>query len=94
MAQEITVGMLTRLTDSFTVAEVQDDYVAQEDYVHFVRGTVVEVLHLFEKEGCSQQAVIYSDVLKEATSCTVEFLEPMKVVHASGYVEAGKKIRG
>jgi hypothetical protein len=97
MAQEITVGTLARLTDSFTIAEVWDDdtlKIYKEDCTHFVRGTVVEVLHLFEGEGCPQQAVIYSEVLKEATTCAVDFLEPMKVIHVSGYVPAGKMIRG
>lgn len=94
MAQEIEVGMLARLTSDFIVAEVLDDTVDAEDYVHFIRGTVVKVLHVFEKEGCPKQAVIYSDVLKEATSCALSLLEPMKVIDlkqpkTGGYIAGG-----
>ncbi|HGO9416683.1 TPA: hypothetical protein ACLBZX_005179 [Bacillus cereus] len=93
MAQEITVGMTARLTDSFTVTEVMYDeypHVDTDDFVHFARGTVVQ------EYGC-KQSVIYSDVLKEATTCLADYLEPMNMIYIdqiSGYVEAGKKIRG
>ncbi|QCY65007.1 hypothetical protein [Bacillus thuringiensis] len=101
MAQEIRVGTLARLTDNFTVTEVlYDEYphVDSDDFVHFVRGTVVRVLHLFEQDSCGKLAVIYSDVIKEATTCLVDYLEPMKAIYVEPthqeYIRAGKMIRG